>query len=489
MELSRKIIILIYGRALSFLISLVIPIALTRLLLKEDYGSYQQLIMIYSIIQAVLLLGIPQSLLYFYPRSEKENHSMLVRQTWSIVTFSAIFVIIATWGGSELMNNMFPEHHLQPFIFLIGVYTGIMLWVMPLQNLLVVEGKESLAMQCMIGFTLIDIIVLPSAAWINPSTLGMVHGIIATAILKAVVVLGYIYFNYLNKKHTGVSYYREQLAYGIPVGLTAMIGVINVNVDKYMVAMFFSTSIFGVYYLGSLWAPIFGWIVQSAGQVITPRLSKAHKDNNLTEMRDLYNQSVEKLSFLFFPLTIFLILVAEPLILTMFTEKFEDAIPIFTIYMILLPTYPFRIGWILMASGQTRFLLRLAILMSTINILLSYYLITTLEGENRLFGIPFATVTVTWLSMFVISYQSISTLQLKISEVYPWKKIISIIAISLLAGIPVFALLSLDLAGIVLLIASSVVYGLVFLYATYKLDIWGESELKLFNSFWSLKNR
>ena len=205
-------------------------------------------------------------------------------------------------------------------------------------------------------------------------------------------------------------------------------------------------------------------------------------------MRDLYNQSVEKLVFLFFPLTIFLILVAEPLILTMFTEKFEDAVPIFTIYMILLPTYPFRIGWILMASGQTKFLLRLAILMSTINIFLSYYLITTLEGENRLFGIPFATVTVTWLSMFLISYQSISTLQLKISEVYPWKKIFSIIVISLLAGIPVIAMLSLNLSDILLLIGSSVVYGLIFLYATYKLDIWGESELKLFNSFWNLKN-
>ena len=67
MELSRKIIILIYGRAFSFLISLVIPIALTRLLLKEDYGTYQQLIMLYSIIQSILLLGIPQSLLYYYP--------------------------------------------------------------------------------------------------------------------------------------------------------------------------------------------------------------------------------------------------------------------------------------------------------------------------------------------------------------------------------------------------------------------------------------
>jgi len=488
MELSRKIIILIYGRAFSFLISLAIPIALTRLLLKEDYGTYQQLVMIYSIIQAILLLGIPQSLLYYYPRSEKENHSLLIKQTWSIVAYSAIFVIIATWGSSELMKNMFPEHHLQPFIFLIGVYTGIMLLVMPLQNLLVLEGKESLAMKTMIGFTVIDIIVLPSAAWFNPSTLGMVHGIIATAILKAILVLGYIYLNYLNKEHLGNTYYKEQLAYGIPVGLTAMIGIINVNVDKYLVAMFFSTSVFGVYYLGSLWAPIFGWLTQSASQVIIPRLSKAHKDKNLTEMRDLYNKSTEKLSFLFFPLTIFLILMAEPLIITMFTEKFIDTIPIFTIYMILLPTYPFRIGWILMASGQTKFLLRLAILMSATNILLSYYLITTLDGENRLLGIPFATVTVTWLSMFIIVYQSVSTLESRISEVYPWKKIFTIIGISLLSGIPVFALLSFNLPSLVLLVASGIIYGLIFLYSSFKFNIWGESEIKLIKSFWVLKN-
>ena len=488
MDLSRRIIILIYGRAFSFLISLVIPIALTRLLLKEDYGSYQQLVMIYSIIQAILLLGIPQSLLYYYPRSEKEDYSILVKQTWNIAAYSAIFVILATWGGSELMNSMFPGHHLQPFIFLIGLYTGIMLLVIPLQNLLVVEGKESLAMQSMIGFTIIDIIVLPSAAWINPTTLGMMHGIITTAIVKAIVVLGYIYFNYLNKKQTGKTYYKEQLAYGIPVGLTAMIGIINLNVDKYMVAAFFSTSVFGVYYLGSLWAPIFGWIAQSMGQVITPRLSKAHKDNDLTEMQNLYNQSSEKLTFLFFPLTIFLILVAEPLILTMFTEKFEDAIPIFTIYMILLPTYPFRIGWILMASGQTKFLLRLAILMSTINILLSYYLITTLEGDNRLFGIPFATVTVTWLSMIIIMYQSLHTLKIKLKDAYAWKKIFTVTLISLLSAIPVIAILTFKLSSVIILLLSSITYGIVFLYISFKLQLWGESEINILKSFVYLKN-
>ena len=489
MELSKKIIILIYGRAFSFLISLVIPIALTRLLLKEDYGTYQQLIMLYSIIQSILLLGIPQSLLYYYPRREKDEHPLLVKQTWSIVVCSSVFIIFASLIGSKIMRDLLPEHHLQPFIFLIGLYTGIMLLVMPLQNLLVLEGKESLAMQSMIGFTIIDIVVLPYAAWLNPSTLGIIHGIIATAILKAIIVIVYIYLNYLNKSSTGTTYYTNQLSYGIPVGLTAMIYVINVNIDKYLVAMFFSTSVFGVYYLGSLWAPIFGWFTQSAGQVITPRLSKAHKDNNLDVMRDLYSKSIEKLAFLFFPLTIFLLIMAEPLIITLFTEKYEGAVSIFTIYMILLPTYSFRIGWILMASGQTKFLLRLTLAMSTINVLLSYYLITTLEGDNRLLGIPFATVFVTWLSTIAIMYQSIRTLESKFVDLYPWKRIMSIIILSLLSGIPVFALTTVNISHLVLLIVGSLVYGIIFLYSTFKFDLWGETEINLFNSFWSLKNR
>ena len=85
-------------------------------------------------------------------------------------------------------------------------------------------------------------------------------------------------------------------------------------------------------------------------------------------------------------------------------------------------------------------------------------------------------------------YQSVSTLQLKIAEVYPWKKIFAIIGISLISGIPVFALLSFNLPDLVLLVLSAIIYGLLFLYSSFKLKIWGESEIKLIKSFWVLKN-
>tara|TARA_B100000945_G_scaffold66026_1_gene49427 strand:+ start:121 stop:594 length:474 start_codon:yes stop_codon:yes gene_type:complete len=156
--------------------------------------------------------------------------------------------------------------------------------------------------------------------------------------------------------------------------------------------------------------------------------------------------------------------------------------------MTLLPTYSFRIGWILMASGQTKFLLRLAIIVSVINVAFSYFLITNLEGDNRLLGIPFATVMVTWLSTFAIMYQSMRTLDVKLVEAYPWKKIISILIISLISAAPLFILLSFNISELYLLIISSLIYGLIFLYLTFRIGIWGETEIKLLNSLLSLKN-
>tara|TARA_B100000686_G_C16747169_1_gene950180 strand:- start:177 stop:1628 length:1452 start_codon:yes stop_codon:yes gene_type:complete len=479
MELSRKILILIYGRAVSFLLSLLIPFFLTRLLLKEDYGSYQQLVMIYTIIQAILLFGMPQSLLYYYPRKDTSEHPLLIKQTWTILLCSALIIMSLFWFASQVIDS----HHLKEYLILLGIYTSLMIFVMPIQNLLILEGKTSTAMWSMIFFTVIDIAILPTAAWLNPTTLGIVHGIILAALLKLIMVLFHIYFTYFTKEISGTSYLKEQLAYGIPVGLTATVYVINVNIDKYLVGLFFSSSIFAVYYLGSLWAPIFGWITQSASQVVTPLMSKAHKEGKLSEIKKLYRSSISKLAFVFLPATILLIFIAEPLIVTLFTEKYSDSVPIFMIYLILLPTYSLNLGWILMASGQTRFLLKLAFSMSIINVILSYWLLTALEGDNRLLGIPFSTVLVTWFSTIIVMNRSLATIESSFLETYPLKEMWTIAAVSLVAVFPVILISSLGLANILTLIFSIILFGAIFLMLSFKLKLIGDDEIKLAKSF------
>ena len=338
-------------------------------------------------------------------------------------------------------------------------------------------------MWSMIFFTIIDIAILPTAAWLNPTTLGILRGIIFAASLKVVMVLFHVYSTYLTKEISGTSYLKEQLAYGIPVGLTAMVYVINVNVDKYLVGLFFSSSVFAVYYLGSLWAPIFGWITQSASQVVTPMMSKAYKDGNLSEIKELYRNSISKLAFVFLPATILLIFIAEPLILTMFTETYRDSIPIFMIYLILVPTYSLNLGWILMASGQTKFLLKLALSMSIVNIILSYWLLTTLEGDNRLLGIPFSTVFVTWISTILVMNRSLATIESNFFETFPVKEMWKIASVSALSVLPVILLSAFELSNPLTLFLSIVSFAIMFLALSYKLKLIGENEIKLAKSF------
>ena len=57
----------------------IIGIALARIITPAELGSYRQLFLIYTTFSTLLLLGIPQSMLYFLPKAEnaeKQKHNI-----------------------------------------------------------------------------------------------------------------------------------------------------------------------------------------------------------------------------------------------------------------------------------------------------------------------------------------------------------------------------------------------------------------------------
>ena len=153
------------------------------------------------------------------------------------------------------------------------------------------------------------------------------------------------------------------------------------------------------------------------------------------------------------------------------------------IYLILVPTYSLNLGWILMASGQTRYLLKLALSMSIINVILSYWLLTTLEGDNRLLGIPFSTVLVTWISTILVMNRSLATIESSFLDTYPVKEMWKIASVSVLSVLPVILLSAFELSNPLTLVLSITSFAIMFLVLSYKLKLIGENEIKLAKSF------
>jgi len=380
-----------------------------------------------------------------------------------------------------MLGRYLPHHTLRPYLAFLGIYAALMILTAPLQNLMVVEGRERMAALSMIGFSLLDVVVLPGCTYLLPRVTdmsalwGLLYGIVIAAGIKALITVSYIGVRYLRQPVTSPPFMREQLQYGLPVGLTAMVYVINVNIDKFLVGLFFSSAVFAYYYIGSLWVLVFGWISQSTAQVVIPRLSAAHKREALEEMARLRGDMARRMGLIFFTLCLALAVVARPLIEILFTTSYSKAVPIFLIYLLILPSRPFGYGEVLMATGQTRFLFRVAASMALINVVLSYLLLRWFG----LWGLPWATVTVSWLTTVLIFMRSNRTLKLSLRQAYPWRYILSTLVASILAALPPAALLLLGLEGWILLVGALALYALIFFPLATKLKVLGPEEWKL----------
>ena len=90
-DLSKQAGLLSLADFTRFFIKTLIGIALARLLSPADLGSYRQLFLIYSTLSGILMLGFPQSMLYFLPKagSSKEIKA-LVNRTVNVISILAL---------------------------------------------------------------------------------------------------------------------------------------------------------------------------------------------------------------------------------------------------------------------------------------------------------------------------------------------------------------------------------------------------------------
>jgi O-antigen/teichoic acid export membrane protein len=474
MSLAQRAALLVYGRAAAFGLSLVIPVALVRLLAQDEYGSYQQLVLLYATAQAFLLLGVPRSLSYFFPRLGPGGHAQLLRQSVALLAMTGLLAIVLGLGAQLLLT----DHPLQPYLGLLGLYTALMLLVAPLQNLLVVEGRERASALSMVGFVIVDVVVMPAAVWLRPDVWGILWGITVAATIKAAVSLGYAWHRYL--AHSGGRpFVREQLAYGVPVGMMAMVGILNLNIDKYLVGLFFPVGAFAVYYIGALWAPVFNWTTQSVVQVVIPRLSAAHYRGDLAAMQQLRSRMASRMALVYFPLATLMAIIARPLIELMFTSAYAGAVPIFTIYLLLLFNRPFGSGEVLMAAGRTRFLFRLALAVGLLNLGLSLLLLA--RSGLGLLALPVATVTVSWISAFAILHRSNRELGVTAGAAYGWRTLAAILASSALAGAVAWQAAA-PFAGATVIAVAIAAYSVAFALAGRLTGALGPAEWRLLRS-------
>ncbi|UCH88420.1 MAG: oligosaccharide flippase family protein [Thermoplasmata archaeon] len=432
------------GRLLAFGLSLIIPLVLTRALSVEEYGVYRELSLLIITIQPILLFGIPSSLRYFIPRSNEFEKRQYITQTFifSVIVGFALFIFLALAGG-WLTQALFHENF-NEYMLVLGAHGFLLITASYIGVVMIINDDVNLASLTAIVFSILDVFILCGGVIISRTVMGLLVAVAIASLIKFIIAVLYISKHY-KPSVTYISYpsFKKQWTFSAPIGLSVIINLLNVNIDKFYIAFFFTQETFGIYSIGALITPMILVIYRAVFDIIVPEFSKLYKQKKLSTMIRLWHEGVRKMALLFYPLFIFLFIFANDLIAILFPDAYSGSVPVFRLYLFLLPLTINLFNGVLLAAGETKFLLKATSIAFAINLVLNWLLIIWfMEMGIGILGPPTATVLINILLHSLLLYQIYVIMKRPISELFPWKLLGTFLGISLIAGfISIFIML------------------------------------------------
>ncbi|MCA9541292.1 MAG: polysaccharide biosynthesis C-terminal domain-containing protein, partial [Myxococcales bacterium] len=276
---------------------------------------------------------------------------------------------------------------------------------------------------------------------------------------------------------------RQLLAYGVPLSATQIVGKLNVQIDKYMIAALCTAEIFAVYTVGATEMPLVPGIAYAVTGALLPVLVVRHAEGDRDGFLEYWHGSMVKVALLMMPVFVFLFLTAEPVVRVLFSARYVDATVPFRAYLCLLPLRLCAYGAVVRALGTTRPILVAALVALGVNAGLNYplYLAFGLVG-------PAAASVIAQLASIAVLLTTVRReLGIGWGAVFPWKAALRPLAVAAIAGVPLYFLGD-HLTGNLLPFAVGLpVFAAVYLGLALALGLLGRADLVYAMQFATLR--
>ena len=118
---TRSILIMAFG-AITQASQLILGILLVRLISKDTFGSYRQVVLVHTFIAGIFTLQIDSSLYYFLPRLGLERRKELLTQTLLTTAIISLAVGVTMFLTADLVARQFNNPDLAFWIRLFSVF-------------------------------------------------------------------------------------------------------------------------------------------------------------------------------------------------------------------------------------------------------------------------------------------------------------------------------------------------------------------------------
>lgn len=443
----------------------------------EAYGSFRQVWMLSkALCMEIFSLGIPISIFYFLPKLENYDKKVFIIQTILLLLFLGIGATALIYLTADKIASWFGNKHLADYLRIFSLYPTFFLPTLALEGIAISLNRSRLFSI----FTIADRLCLLIIAGItiifykSVETLCAVFVIfscfefLSVSLLTHRIMKGYEY-------RPRNFEFRKQLFFSIPLGLSNIINICNIEIDKIIISTFFSVGQFAKYVNGAFEIPMIGIVASSVNSIMMPEYVKLNQKSDYQGILNLWHQTICKVALFFFPVVAFLFFLSHDVITLLFSNKYEDSVLIFQIYLVaMLP----KITWyssVLISMGHSKVPLYGSSIALIGNVVLNCLFIP-------LFGFPgpaIATVVITYLLAIFYLHRIKAVTHASFATVFPWISLAKIILLSVFIGFLIIPLLSSGFESrIIKILVTGIAYIVSLFYMFYRLKFIDKDDLE-----------
>jgi O-antigen/teichoic acid export membrane protein len=374
------------GKQLASLLALLV---LARLLEPEAFGVVSLAWAVLAFVEQLQETGVGAALVYR-------------REDLAVAAASALL-----WGAAASVALYVVIFALAPFLSTL-LHSPQLTWVLRVLALVVVfRGlgavptallERSFAFRARskadVASALVQVVVSLALAAAGAGVWSLVGGAVAAGCTQ-LAILWFVLPWYPSPRRASRAVLREMMRYGRYVGVGNVLNVIENTIDNFAVARFVGVSALGFYSVSFRLAnfpnAVLGHIV---GRVTFPAYSRVRDDRDA--LRRLYVQNLQRISLVSLPVSVGIMVGAEPLVVALMGEQWTPSVTPLRILAVygLVKSFASPAGSVFKGLGQPHF----GPLVSALHLVLAVPLLYAL---TRLYGIDGAAAAVLILMVVV----------------------------------------------------------------------------------------
>lgn len=422
--------VLLVGRILAYGLTMAIPFVLVRAMTPDLFGTYKQLFLVFFTLWAALQAGLAESLYYFFPEEPRAKGAYV---THSLFVFGALggVACLVLGAGREVFAEALHNPGLAPYLPLLGIYLWLMLPSCLLETLMIIERKAVSAAVAMAGLEAVKMAAVVVPVLLGAGLAGILWGSVFHAVLRLVVMAWYLRRAAWPLVSFSWETMRRHWRYAAPLGGAALIGLIQVSADQYVVSSMYTAAVFAVYAVGLFQLPIVALVATVTASTFMVELADLRKTGGHAPL-DLWQRVTTRLAAVCFPVCVFAVVWAPDLITVLFTDTYRASIPIFQVVSFGTLLAPLLTDAVLRVYSETPWILRV----NAIKLLLTAILVPAAVAWGSLAGVALIGVLITMVGKGLMLKRIAERLHVPVAVLLPWSALVLVGAEAAVCLIP-----------------------------------------------------